>query len=553
MIRWRSRRGFRKVAKPLLSTQPQGCKPSHTNEPATVHPRRNLSNGLSPLGKSRSQLHLTMRTRPPDLGRRLYHQTTIARRGSSCCPERIRILVHQLIAPMRRWLRRANLNTVSAVFRTGLSLLPLSIRSPLLNFSARSRRTALALIFTMPLLFLGAFLLAHTEQTPFSERWRLSLLSSSEQEQVKHDFFSNTPHADALPNEVKWYHILRKVSSLRRGLSIASCFFTKKAHVCILKVLEEEAAPRASLLGGKVLTPGNDWRIDWVTSELRALEASLAEAGDSIQVGGMYIPPVWSSSVSTASTSPPAYTVLVVDRPEVNAFSFGWSPDSFSLSSQRISPGVIVVFTGLLDNILGETAQQDSVTPAQRSHLQVLLSHELSHLVLGHTLEFHVKQNYLWPRVKSLAVDVVRTAFYPLTACLGPFFNDALFSSLSVLRFAPPSSASTSWALSCESQNMEIEADLVGLRLLAAASVDPHVALDFWQKRLRDEGLGSSHGPSLHKMRVHLHPHSADELSRRPSSGSQRTHPLNSKRVESIRNQLRIWERQGFMQAFGRV
>lgn len=236
---------------------------------------------------------------------------------------------------------------------------------------------------------------------------------------------------------------------------------------------------------------------------------------------------------------------------------------------------MIVVFSGLLDSILGQrsggleaTIQNGgaSMSQAQRNHLRVLLSHELSHLVLGHTLEFHIQQNHLWPRVRSLAVDTVRALVYPITSCLGPFFNDALFNSLSVLNSVPPPSASDSWALSCASQTMEIEADLVGLRLLAASSVDPHVALEFWQRRLdqqallgeeAEEPLVHGHVPTLNSQKVHLHPHSGEKVSKRPSqrqdTGGQRTHPLDEKRIQSIRDQLTQWEEQGFLQAYSRV
>lgn len=118
-------------------------------------------------------------------------------------------------------MQRVSLDIVAAALRTGLSIMPLTIRTSFLKLSSTSRRIALALVFGLPLLFLGAFLWANSERAPLSERWRLSLLSGDEKLQIKDSFFANTPHADNIPNEVKWYHILRKVRSFDTGIFVS--------------------------------------------------------------------------------------------------------------------------------------------------------------------------------------------------------------------------------------------------------------------------------------------------------------------------------------------
>lgn len=78
------------------------------------------------------------------------------------------------------------------------------------------------------------------------------------------------------------------------------------------------------------------------------------------------------------------YTILLVDRPEQNAFSFGWSLDT-DLPAGLQKQGVVCVFTGLLDSILGEkSATPREVKPEQTKQLAVVLAHETAHLVSWH-------------------------------------------------------------------------------------------------------------------------------------------------------------------------
>ena len=137
--------------------------------------------------------------------------------------------------------------------------------------------------------------------------------------------------------------------------------------------------------------------------------------------------------------------MLVIDRPEANAFSFG-----FYGSANAVEPGVIIVFTGAIDEIMRGNIDADklalqhvepspaqsheadpswlrsffgnivgapprpqnlrqqqiiAVSEQQEQALAVLLSHELAHLALSHTIESYAQSTLLWPQLEKLGWD----------------------------------------------------------------------------------------------------------------------------------------------------
>lgn len=254
------------------------------------------------------------------------------------------------------------------------------------------------------------------------------------------------------------------------------------------------------------------------------------------------------------------YTALVVDNPGRNAFSFGWphtGKDAAGRATHQPS-GVIVVYTGFLDWIM-----QSSSTGPQRSSalvstnaedfLQVLLAHELSHLILGHAVEHYSYRNHFWPKMISFGVDTARGLLYPITSLLGPFFNDAINSSLSLLAATATKAEQDSWLFRESSQAMEVEADLLSLRLLAAASADPHRAIDFWQARASsqnstDEFNLTAREEQSKASRFHyLYPHSSRDREQHRQAGEDavylQTHPQDADRLARIREQLEVWQK----------
>ena len=95
---------------------------------------------------------------------------------------------------------------------------------------------------------------------------------------------------------------------------------------------------------------GRDWRVRWTGAVLTALETSVSALGSSLtsQRTEELAPPP-ASSLLTARLgggpveSPSSYDLLVVDRPDSNAFSFGFGPEGEGGRGVR---GVIVVYTG---------------------------------------------------------------------------------------------------------------------------------------------------------------------------------------------------------------
>ena len=147
----------------------------------------------------------------------------------------------------------------------------------------------------------------------------------------------------------------------------------------------------------------------------------------------------------------PPYALLLLDNEERNAMSYGFGEGG---------SGGVVVYTGILDEILNSQEGNDnhlsdsgeSVTPvvppkpaglwqsifggpspappapprqtsnrhpepteAQTLQLALVLSHELSHLVLSHHLESLSWSEIVIPGATGLGSDLIRTIFYPIT------------------------------------------------------------------------------------------------------------------------------------------
>ncbi|GAA5887985.1 hypothetical protein JCM6882_000826 [Rhodosporidiobolus microsporus] len=556
----------------------------------------------------------------------------------------------------------AALNCLTILTRLSLTLLPLSLRGKLWHaFKARyaadpksvmnsaigrawvdkcghnlatesgslarwNAAVGLPLLLAAPFVLLGLVTLASLERTPVTGRWRVVMLSPAEEAELVDGILAPPPAAatNAVPEGTSrdWVSILRGVLSLpNEGVS--------------------PSTGRRILLGGEVLDQ-RDWRVRWAEAVLRALEkgGEVALVGDAAGAGGgvgagvagvMHPPPTaypleprlehagaWrdelmlgkhlspasSSPSSSSSTGAPPlrveYDLLVVDRPDANAFSFGFGPDRAGGGGDGARRGVVVVYTGFLDEILGNAADAslppsplasppspsrsslfspsppppspapsnpDPIaanlvppvlpTQAQTKALAVLLSHELAHLCLDHTLEAYASTGLVVPHLMRLGSDVLRTVLYPLTFFLGPFLNDALGRTLhegALGGFGVIGQAVNS----CESRKLESEADRVALRLLAGSGIDPNYALEFWEDRL----ASAAHSPSSSSPSSPAHSHSHSPLptlpgirqhSHDPSSttrenthaldGLLRSHPVDEERVVVIKQELEGWRR----------
>lgn len=133
---------------------------------------------------------------------------------------------------------------------------------------------------------------------------------------------------------------------------------------------------------------------------------------------------------------------------------------------------------------------------------------------------------------------MARIILYPLTAFLGPVFNDWFGEQIKV-----NSALGFNLKSCCEQRKAEHEADRLGLRILLAAGFDPRVALDVWgengvmQRAARSEEaliatLANAKGKPLEE-------ENDGWLAR---NGFTRTHPMNGERLERVEAELERWE-----------
>lgn len=492
-------------------------------------------------------------------------------------------------------LKSANaLHLINILFRVSVSFIPLSIKRA--SWARKARLAQLATgaaiatpywatflkylcrgALALPFVLLAAVLLAAIERTPITGRLRLLLLNQEEERDIVNKVLEigaiETSAAGSIQEQRDWISIMRAV-------------------------LGEESAPEGTLLGGKVLDP-SDGRVHLVQRVLDKLELgvpalNLARADSSLEIEPPNLAyPLKDSARCSYIQSHNA--VLVIDRPESNAFSFG-----FYGSVDEPQPGVIIVFTGAIDEIMsvgphGSTKnparsltnlQEDiayegvhepswlrsffgsilspaqaehqrrrisipSITQEQEEGLAVLLAHELAHLVLSHTIESYANTALLWPQLEKLGWDMLRAFIYPVTAILGPFVQDAISATVKVgiEESAQGRGLLPALTSSCESKKMEFEADTVALRLLANAGIDPRSAVHFWEERLFKQG--HSHNQTNHDGHQHdgdnqlrsevRHMHEVHSDNDAETQSFIKTHPADQERITAIKKELASW------------
>lgn len=282
----------------------------------------------------------------------------------------------------------------------------------------RVARMAILAFLVLPFLLLLGVWLTGLERVPYTGRWRLILLAPEEEEVI----------SESLEGP-KWF----------------------KSVLSLLTTPEHAAPP---------IVPLSDWRWEWVQSTLRHLEAGVICAVERIEMGlpphaegeGVMMPPPshyplrprargaailhnalggrgeHDTSMKQAVLGPP-YNIMIMDAPDKNAFSYGFGGRG---------AGGIVIFTGLLDDILAHNAAPPQPPPErsfwerliyagpavprhpipseeQTLHLATILAHEMGHLLLSHHLETLSHQQILWPSVLGFSVDLVRAFIWPFT------------------------------------------------------------------------------------------------------------------------------------------
>lgn len=146
----------------------------------------------------------------------------------------------------------------------------------------------------------------------------------------------------------------------------------------------------------------------------------------------------------------------------------------------------VFVWTGLLDFVRND------------AELATVLSHEMSHVLAGHTLSNPVEESRMI--LSNMAGQVGRQAVLTQGAGMGVAAGIAgtvIEESFKALLVNP------------ELQRKEFEADQIGLFLMADAGYNPEEALNFWRRASRDPDLSGSR---------------IDILSSHPSSDARERH-----------------------------
>ena len=326
-------------------------------------------------------------------------------------------------------------------------------------------------LVAIPIFIFGLTLLASLERTPLSGRWRVILLSPEEEEQILKQLQGDG-----------WYHaVLEVISQDGPPDIIPSTDWRYQLVESVLRRLERTIPILAA--EKKINLPWPDrnpddvpfpppskyplmprpsakeylrWFCDSWCPESRKLKEQQQSSHQSSRQHDGDAPHLVPG---------PPYNLIVVDRPDCdNAFSFGFGPDG---------GGGIVVYSGFLDNILGKNGDElaqyrtldvpppsrsmfsevmgsllgfssfSSSVPAARTRLSsaqppcnptdeqitqlaILLSHELSHLILSHHLETLSAGTVFIPGAVSIFSDLLRAVLFPITMIFGPFVNDAV-------------------------------------------------------------------------------------------------------------------------------
>ncbi|KAK4047154.1 hypothetical protein OIV83_005606 [Microbotryomycetes sp. JL201] len=475
------------------------------------------------------------------------------------------------------------------------------------NWSSANARYIFPALLAAPLVFFGLIVAASIERTPVTGRLRVIMLSPQEEADLTSSILAAGQRNQAARDDSRdWITIVRSVLELpdegtstmtgRRILLGAEVLDERDWRYrwtqAILRKLEAGIPTLAQEQSDSVtmadclVPPPTRYPLKPRTTAMTAQQ--MGWKGHLLLGKGQEGYATEDANLTTE------YELVLLDSPEANAFSFGFGVDHQDLGADsKGRRGVIVVYTGFIQEVLGDkyraaqaavsskpcdqspqsrsllgflssepdskqadplpNAISENLMPSvlpdleQTQRLAVLLSHELAHLVLSHTLESYASTSLLFPHVSKLFSDLIRTFTFPFTAILGPFFNDAIGRTIN-------EGASTSFgffgraAHACESRKLEVEADLVALRILSNAGIDPRVSLDFWNKRLQ-AGKHSDGSTNARHASPHLHLHSAPNASK----GGQKSlnnpapccafnsHPLDEERVRKIEQELHRW------------
>ncbi|GAA98235.1 uncharacterized protein L969DRAFT_93157 [Mixia osmundae IAM 14324] len=383
--------------------------------------------------------------------------------------------------------------------KTALSLFPLAK----FGIQRGPKKTLVYWILLTPFALMLVAVLAAAEQTPITGRWRTLYISDEEKRALQQTVL---PPGSATHEQ--WKPIVDQLLARSEPLRSSDDHSNEQRPCRII--------------------PESDWRYIWLKDTLGKLQLGVNALATETLLAPDDLQQPLPKMPFDPDNARAEYDVLLVEKDDVNAFAFGIG-----------NRGVIIVFSGLVDyithrhaservrapptqpvaasqmetrwihglfgglfNSLHPTDLTTQATPsaptqkyeptlAETKSMAILLSHELSHLILDHTIEAYSTMKHLWPSVRHAAVDITRTILYPFTALFGPFVNDAVkatldeFWGVNAARSESDRSAVRECMISevcerCASFHREVEADAVSLRILSNSGIDPRLALGLW-------------------------------------------------------------------------
>ncbi|OXG29388.1 metalloendopeptidase [Cryptococcus neoformans A2-102-5] len=306
------------------------------------------------------------------------------------------------------------------ITRFTLLFLPFAIRYKLWK---RYRRISL-LLLQIPVFAVCIILALGLDQSPRTKRWRLLLMSEHEElawsRRKQKEILRNDGHKLLPPNDPRSRQVARVTTRL-------------------ITALEEE---------DRHIVYGANW-----PPKSQELSRLISERESLIGEEGRYYPPSGTAKSTYVPYRPPTrnplkqfespdWRVYVINSPEVNAFALP-SRDVF-------------VYTGLLDTLPGDDVM-----------LSAILAHEIAHVVERHTVE-----NLGFLNLATVGFDVLRGLAFAFTISF-PFIADSAGVCINWINNVLADRA--------YSRRLEMEADAVGLQIMATAGYDPRAASDLWE------------------------------------------------------------------------
>ncbi|KAF8676790.1 Peptidase family M48 [Rhizoctonia solani] len=435
---------------------------------------------------------------------------------------------------------------------------------------------AVGVLVVVPLSLFVSAILASLERTPLTGRVRLIMLSAEEEEEIARELKgagwytsvaqilvnaspSGTMPRVIPPDDWRWNWVEQTLRQLERAVPKLQEHSDNPAAWYAAWVKEHPGETHAHLEGPEWKTsapipPPPHYPLvprPRVAQLLHEIPVSPTVEGHKHGHGHHHSP--------HAQLGPP-YSLLLVDLPESNALSYGFGGDG---------GGGIVVYSGFLDEVLGsankpspqpkpgsksllsglfftsdassKNNEPPQPTPEQTQKLATLLAHELSHLLLSHHLETLSSGTIFLPSVIGIVSDVVRVLLFPITMVMGPFVNDAVANFTKVGLDDIARSGST-----CQSRELEFEADIVSARILASAGFDPQCAVEFWEGRQLSPPASQPLPDTDPSQRVVTPLPSVPGTfwTSRSTAGEDDSHPLDQARVHRLKRELRRWERE---------